>query len=226
MFVQKCSEAIACNNSTDHSNRQFLLWKYLYFSCQAIHELLKTSITQNQWRGMREKSYADSLQGMQWLCLAPGLRSIAQRVNTGALPHWSVSRLLSVSCCRLSLETTWLWSANFNPFDRKQLQNHHYFITHATLHAKWLPESICHGFHGDVGQLILCKCFLSAGGVNYAVNTDGMNLVRNSMSGSGSSSAGLCHLGILWSWTTCFMTSCYFIWVKKSPCIWTELRDQ
>lgn len=39
MFIQKCSEAVACNN-TDHSNGQFLLWKHLYFSCQAGHELL------------------------------------------------------------------------------------------------------------------------------------------------------------------------------------------
>lgn len=42
-----------------------------------------------------------------------------------------------------------------------------------------MPESVFHGFHSDVEQLILCKCFLSAGGVNYAVNTDDrMNLVR------------------------------------------------
>lgn len=48
MSIQKCSEAIACNNNTDRSNGQFLLWKHLYFSCQAVHEMPKTSITQNQ----------------------------------------------------------------------------------------------------------------------------------------------------------------------------------
>lgn len=65
---KKSSEAIACNNNTDHSYGQFLLWKHTYFSCQAVHELLKTSITQNQCISHDGKSEKRAMQTACKVC--------------------------------------------------------------------------------------------------------------------------------------------------------------